>query len=271
MPPGGVGRGFPYGDLVGQCTEFVEATGEVGDVYLLHPFVLHAKSRNRLRRPRFITNPPLALAEPMRFDRPDPSPVERAVLRALGVDSYAFAAAGPREEIVPERVARQRAMKADEDRRLAATEGWELSGRLARLRRRWWRPRPGSAVGSGRRRHQHVAVEEPRARGAGPAGRTARHSTRSHRSRPTWTPSSGGRGRVQPNSPTMAAMSRIRPPDHGDSLAESVRQGMSRYSDVAWVGVRPHRLDRARRGGSPSAPRCLTPSGRPTCSRWCGS
>jgi hypothetical protein len=123
LPPGGVGLGFPYEDLIGGCADFVEATGEIGDVYLLHPFVLHAKSRNHLRRPRFITNPPLTLAQPMRFDRPDPSPVERAVLRALGVDSYPFAATTPREEIVPERVARQQAMKADEDRRLAAAEG----------------------------------------------------------------------------------------------------------------------------------------------------
>jgi hypothetical protein len=122
VPPDGVGLRFPYPNLIGQCSDFVEATGEVGDVYLLHPFVLHAKSRNHLRRPRFITNPPLTLARPMRFDRSDPSPVERAVLRALGVDSYAFAPTGPREEIVPERVKRQRAMKADEDRRLAATQ-----------------------------------------------------------------------------------------------------------------------------------------------------
>src|SRR6266496_13209 len=45
---------------------------EVGDVYLLHPFVLHARSQNMLRVPRFITNPPLTLAEPMRFDRSNP-------------------------------------------------------------------------------------------------------------------------------------------------------------------------------------------------------
>jgi hypothetical protein len=121
VPPDGVGVQFPYLDLVGQCHDFVEATGEVGDVYLLHPYVLHAKSRNSLRRPRFITNPPLTLAEPMRFDRPDPSPVERAVLRGLGVESYAFTPTAPREEIVPERVRRQRAMKLDEDRRLAPT------------------------------------------------------------------------------------------------------------------------------------------------------
>jgi hypothetical protein len=107
-----------YDELVRGCAEFVEATGEVGDVYLLHPFVLHAKAQNVLRLPRFITNPPLTLAEPMRFDRPDPSLVERAVLRALGVSSYRFEPAGPRERLVPPRVARQRRMLADERRRL---------------------------------------------------------------------------------------------------------------------------------------------------------
>jgi hypothetical protein len=122
VAPPVLGHSAEHGDLIGQCADFVEATGEVGDVYLLHPFVLHAKSRNHLRRPRFITNPPLTLAEPMRFDRPDPSPVERAVLRALGADSYAFTPTAPREEVVPERVARQRALKLDEDRRLAAAQ-----------------------------------------------------------------------------------------------------------------------------------------------------
>jgi hypothetical protein len=114
---------FRYADLIGQCTDFVEATGEAGDVYLLHPYVLHAKAQNVLRRPRFITNPPLTLAEPMRFDRADPddhSLVERAVLRALGVPRHDFAPAGPREAVVPARVALQRQLLADERRRLAA-------------------------------------------------------------------------------------------------------------------------------------------------------
>lgn len=91
--------GFPYSDLIAQCTDFIEATGDVGDVYLLHPLVLHTMSQNLLRRPRFITNATLVLAEPMRFNRPnldDHSPVERAVLRALGVDRYDYAATGPR-------------------------------------------------------------------------------------------------------------------------------------------------------------------------------
>ena len=58
---------FDWPELIGQCGDFVEATGEVGDVYLLHPFILHAKAQNVLRVPRYITNPPVHLVEPMRF------------------------------------------------------------------------------------------------------------------------------------------------------------------------------------------------------------
>jgi hypothetical protein len=115
---------LPYDDLIAQCHDFVEATGEVGDVYLLHPYVLHAKSPNVLRVPRVITNPPLTLAEPLRFDRADPdelSPVERAVLRALGTPRYEFGPTGPREAIVPPRIAEQRRRLAEEQRRLRAT------------------------------------------------------------------------------------------------------------------------------------------------------
>jgi hypothetical protein len=122
-PEGVLPHGFPIPELIGQCTDFVEATGRVGDVFLLHPYILHAKAQNTLRLPRFITNPPVTLAEPMRFDRPDPgeySLVERAVLRALGVDRYAFTPTAPREEVVPERVRRQARMKAAEEARLAS-------------------------------------------------------------------------------------------------------------------------------------------------------
>ncbi len=115
---------IPHADLIAQCSTFVEATGRVGDVYLLHPFILHAKAQNVRRLPRFITNPPVTLAEPMRFDREDPaefSLVEQAVLRALGVERYTFTPAGPRETIVPPRVAMQEKMKVEERRRLAAS------------------------------------------------------------------------------------------------------------------------------------------------------
>jgi hypothetical protein len=69
---------------------------------------------------RLITNPPIALREPMRFDRPDPSPVELAVLRALGVERLDYRPTGERERVVPERVLRQQRMAAEERAHLAA-------------------------------------------------------------------------------------------------------------------------------------------------------
>ncbi|HEX6686436.1 MAG TPA: hypothetical protein VF062_26935 [Candidatus Limnocylindrales bacterium] len=115
--------GFPYADLIAQCSRFDEATGELGDVYLIHPLILHTMSQNILRRPRFITNATLVLAEPMQFNRPDPndhSPVERAILRGLGVDRYDFVATGPRTRMVPPAAAELEQRKAEESRRLAA-------------------------------------------------------------------------------------------------------------------------------------------------------
>ena len=124
---------IPYMEIIKECHEFVEATGEVGDVYLLHPFVLHTRSQNTLRRPRFITNATLRLAEPMRFDRPDPadhSPVERAVLNALGVETFAFTATGPRERVVSPQSKEHEQMIVDERERMAAA-GHSYGGSLA--------------------------------------------------------------------------------------------------------------------------------------------
>ncbi|HEY6737322.1 MAG TPA: hypothetical protein VI076_00585 [Actinopolymorphaceae bacterium] len=123
-PEGVLPGEFDVPSLIGQCERFVEATGQVGDVYLLHPYVLHAKAQNRLRIPRYITNPPVHLKEPMNFDREDPadfSLVERAVLRGLGVERFPFRPTRERERVVPERVRRQERMKAEEAARLAAT------------------------------------------------------------------------------------------------------------------------------------------------------
>ena len=91
---------------------------------LLHPYILHSASYNPSRRPRFITNPAVGLAEPMKFDRDDPadhSLVERAVLRALGVDRLAFRPTAPRERVVPERKAIQARMLAQEKQRLGVS------------------------------------------------------------------------------------------------------------------------------------------------------
>jgi hypothetical protein len=113
---------FPYDDLISQCTSFVETTGRLGDVVLMHPYMLHAVSQNHRGTARFITNPPIALKEPMDFDRPDPaehSPVERAVLRALGVQRLDYRPTAARESVVPERVLRQQRTSEEEQARLA--------------------------------------------------------------------------------------------------------------------------------------------------------
>jgi hypothetical protein len=102
--------GFPAEQIVQRCSDFVEVTGRIGDVILLHPFMLHTRSINVRSEPRFIINPPVQLREPMCFAREQPadhSPVEQAVLRALGVERYEFALAHPREAVVPPRLARE--------------------------------------------------------------------------------------------------------------------------------------------------------------------
>ena len=122
-PEGVLPGDFDYAGLIGQCRDFVEMTGKAGDVVLLHPYTLHATSQNVLGVARIITNPPLALREPMNFDRPhaaDFSLVEQAVLRALGVDRLDFVPAAPRENVVPERVRQQQARAIAENERLAA-------------------------------------------------------------------------------------------------------------------------------------------------------
>lgn len=103
------------------CERFVELTGDVGDVVLLHPLMLHSASPNRLRVPRVITNPPVALRAPFEFARADPdeySLVELKTLRALGVDRLEFRPTTERRRIVPARVAREAVMIAEEKRRL---------------------------------------------------------------------------------------------------------------------------------------------------------
>jgi hypothetical protein len=103
-------EGIPYREwdvqpLISQCREFVELTGEAGDFVILHPYILHASSQNVLGVPRIISNPPIVLKEPMNFNRPDPadySLLERATLKALGVDRLDFHPTMPREaEWVP--------------------------------------------------------------------------------------------------------------------------------------------------------------------------
>ncbi len=120
--PQGLLPGEGFGQLVGKCDDFAEITGNAGDVVLLHPFILHSASQNPSGRARFITNPSVALKEPMEFNRDNPdnfSPVELAVLRGLGKDRLDFKLTAPRERLVPERVQRQKKMLEEQKKRLA--------------------------------------------------------------------------------------------------------------------------------------------------------
>ncbi|EIW80897.1 hypothetical protein CONPUDRAFT_123655 [Coniophora puteana RWD-64-598 SS2] len=108
-----------------RCNKFVEVTGEIGDVVLLHPLMLHSASKNHLRIPRVITNPPVALKEPFNFNRENPddfSLVEKKTLKALGVDRLDFKIQTERRQVVPERVRIQQKMMEDEKKRLAERE-----------------------------------------------------------------------------------------------------------------------------------------------------
>jgi hypothetical protein len=61
------------------------ATGDAGDVYLCHPFLVHAAQRHRGTTPRFLGQPGLLPADRLELNRPDGaySPVERAIRLGL--------------------------------------------------------------------------------------------------------------------------------------------------------------------------------------------
>ena len=114
-----------FGVAIEGCTEFVEATGNAGDVYLIHPYMLHTATANPSRIPRFITNPPVAFKEPMNFNHEnadDFSLVERVVLNSLGVERLDYKITGERERYYTEfRRVRER-MLEEQKARLAALE-----------------------------------------------------------------------------------------------------------------------------------------------------
>jgi hypothetical protein len=58
------------------------ATGAAGDVYLCHPFLLHAAQPHRGQQPRFLAQPPLSPRHHFRPTR-GTSPVEQAIRAAI--------------------------------------------------------------------------------------------------------------------------------------------------------------------------------------------
>ena len=111
-----------FNHTIQSCSQFVEATGSTGDVYLLHPLMLHTHSNNSLRIPRIITNPPVSLNAPFNFDRADPaaySLVELTTLAALGMERLSgWKITAERDKLVPDRLKVQAKMKEQELARL---------------------------------------------------------------------------------------------------------------------------------------------------------
>jgi hypothetical protein len=79
-------EGLTFMDLAGKAVPATEhrplahATGRAGDVYLCHPFLVHAAQAHHGTRPRFMAQPPLLPAGPL----PASSPVRLAIERGLG-------------------------------------------------------------------------------------------------------------------------------------------------------------------------------------------
>jgi hypothetical protein len=120
-PEGVDPNGFPTKDVIHACRDFREVTGKAGDVFLLHPFILHTSSFNHRPEVRLMINPSGVLNAPMRFDRRSDgtpyAPVEQAVLNALGRDHFAFEPTTPRRRITPARIAMQQELLAKERER----------------------------------------------------------------------------------------------------------------------------------------------------------
>ncbi|EXJ73970.1 uncharacterized protein A1O5_02264 [Cladophialophora psammophila CBS 110553] len=117
-----------FNDIVQKCAaaSFHEMTGNVGDVILLHPLMLHSASKNGRRLARIITNPPVSLKEPFDFDRDADaagagcSLVELKTIRDLGGQEKlrGWKIQGERKAVVPERLRVQARWMEEENRRL---------------------------------------------------------------------------------------------------------------------------------------------------------
>jgi len=89
--PQGIEPGtFNFPSIIRECKEFREITGKAGDLFIIHPYMLHASSQNHSGKPRFMTNPPVVLKKPLRLKRnlKDLSLLEEATLNFLGLDNW---------------------------------------------------------------------------------------------------------------------------------------------------------------------------------------
>ncbi|KAH8927394.1 hypothetical protein BT69DRAFT_1347375 [Atractiella rhizophila] len=109
---------------IGAVTDFEEMHGKAGDCILFHPFMPHSASKNYLRIPRFITNPPIVLKEPFNLNREnwdDYSLLEQKILKDLGRTSLPeWKRTTPRKRFIPHTRAGKDARLKEELQRLEA-------------------------------------------------------------------------------------------------------------------------------------------------------
>lgn len=68
------------------CRPVDHATGEAGDVYLCHPFIVHTATwPHRGTAPRMIAQPAVHLPDGFDLDGSDPSPVAKAILAGIAM------------------------------------------------------------------------------------------------------------------------------------------------------------------------------------------
>lgn len=91
LAPAGEG-GIRFGDVIRHLPNVHEralalATGRAGDVYLCHPFLVHAADRHHGTAPRFVAQPGLFWLTPINLTAPSSpiSPVEMAIRVGLGL------------------------------------------------------------------------------------------------------------------------------------------------------------------------------------------
>ncbi len=66
------------------CRRSAEATGQAGDVFLCHPFLIHTATwPHRGTEPRMVAQPSVEVANGFAVDGSDPSPVARAIVEGL--------------------------------------------------------------------------------------------------------------------------------------------------------------------------------------------
>jgi len=102
-----------------KCHSFIEAIVDAGDMVIMHPFMLHASSQNKLKTVRLMNNNNIKIKDPLCFHRQDKnySLVEKAILFALKKDYFDFTITHKRESIIPDRIAMQKAFSDKEEAR----------------------------------------------------------------------------------------------------------------------------------------------------------